>query len=194
MALENILLKVGAPILAKIVGQRFGKDAADIAQVGLEALAEQLGVEPTREAIETAVRANPNEATVAKVVAVEERMPELILAQAERMRAGNDQQRLTNELLLSQQQAGGWKSNWLYAWQWFLMLCWCWTLLLVHILNAALRLAAGDAAGLPAPEVGNLLTLTTLYLGLHMGGHTVLELVRNKWGGAFGAKAEDKPS
>lgn len=179
--LDRVLLDLGAPVLAKIVGQRFGKDAGDIAQIGIEALAEAFGIEPTREAVEAAVK--PNQTTVQrKVMEAEARMPDLLLAQAELQRAGNDQQRLTNELLLSAQNSKpGWAWAWLYVWQWFLMAVWGWTLVAVHLANAGLRLA-GDAHGLPVPPIAELLTLTGGYLGLHMGGHTVLEMMRGNWG------------
>ena len=188
MSLENILLQIGAPILAKVIGQRFGKDAADIAQVGIEALAESFGVEPTREAVEAAIK--PNQTTsVAKVQAAEAKMPELLLAQAEVMRRGNEQQALTNQLQRDAMSKGPlWTWAWLYVWQYVLMFLWVWALILVHLVNAGVRiLGSADAAVasvMPAPAVPDMLALTTLYLGLHMGGHTVLELMRGKWGRA----------
>lgn len=184
--LDKLLLDLGAPILAKVIGQRFGKDAEEIAQVGIEALASSFGLESpstvTRDEIEALVK--PGTQTVARKVAeAEARMPELLLAHAELQRARNEQQKMTNELLLAAQRDGkpAWTWGWLYAWQWFLMFLWAWTLVLVHLANAGLRLT-GDANGLPAPSIPDMLTLTTLYLGLHMGGHTVLELMRGKWG------------
>ncbi|SFZ85986.1 hypothetical protein SAMN02983003_3158 [Devosia enhydra] len=188
--LEKVLFELGAPMLAKLIGQRFGAGAQDIAQLALDVLAEQFGVAPTREAVEAAIK--PNQTTsVAKVRAAEERMPELLLAEAEKMRAGNEQHRLTNELLLAtQNEKPAWTWAWLYVWQWVLMGIWGWALLGVHVANAALRVFVGTSAEalLPAPDLATLMTLTGLYMGLHMGGHTVLELMRGKWGGVFPAK------
>ena len=182
--LDKLLLDLGAPILAKVIGQRFGKDAEAIAQIGLAARADAFGLPETatRDELEGAVTPG-NQPVQRKVAEAEARMPDLLLAQAEMQRAGNEQQKMTNELLLAAQRDGKptWTWAWLYAWQWFLMFLWAWTLVLVHLANAGLRLA-GDANGLPAPSIPDLLTLTTLYLGLHMGGHTVLELMRGKWG------------
>lgn len=181
MALESILLDLGAPILAKVIGQRFGQDAGDIAAVGVKALADALGVEPTRAAVEAAVTAG-QPSTGPKVAAAEAEMPDLLLAQAELQRAANVQQQQSNALLLAAMDKGPpWTWSWLYAWQWFLMFLWAWTLVLVYLANAALRLT-GDGAGLPAPDIASLLTLTGLYLSLHMGGHTILELMRGKQG------------
>lgn len=188
MQLEQVLLSLGAPILATIISNKFGKDAGDLSRVAIEALAEAFGVQPTRTAIEDVVL--PGGPVVAERVAqAEARMDQLILAQAELQRAGNEQQAKTNELLLAPLEADKptWTWSWLYAWQWFLMAIWAWTLVLVHVANAGLRLA-GDSGGLAAPDVPQLLTLTTLYLGLHMGGHAVLEIVRNGFGGLFSCK------
>jgi hypothetical protein len=183
MSLDQILLQRGAPVLAKVIGQRFGKDAEEIARVGLEALADAFGLPPTaaREDIEAAVR--PENQTVARRIAeAEANMPDLLLAQTELQRARNAQQEKSNELLMAAMAKGPlWTWAWLYLWQYFLMAVWGWTLVVVHLANAGLRLA-GQLEPLPAPGIADLLTLTGLYLSLHMGGHTVLELMRNKWG------------
>ena len=56
--------------------------------------------------------------------------------------------------------------------------------MLVHLVNAVARLLGGSNP-LPAPDLTILMTLTGAYLALHMGGHTVLELMR---GGVFEKK------
>lgn len=183
MALENILLELGAPILAKVIGQKFGKEAEAYAQIGIDALAEVFGTEPTREAVEAAIKPNQT-TTVTKVRAAEANMPDLLLAEAEKMRAGNEQQRLSNELLKEAMGKGPlWTWAWLYVWQYVLMFLWMWTLIGVHLANAGMRLLEGaSTVAMPAPAVPDMLALTGLYLGLHMGGHTVLELMRGRWG------------
>lgn len=179
MGLENILIDLGAPILAKVIGQQFGPEAQGYAQIGIDTLSEVLGVEPTREAVETAVVA-PTPAVAAQVAQAEAKMPDVLLAEAEKMRAGNQQQMQSNELLKAAMDKGPlWTWAWLYVWQYVLMFFWFWTLIGVYFGNAALRLA-GTAGAMPAPSIVDLLTLTGLYLGLHMGGHTVLELMRGR--------------
>jgi hypothetical protein len=103
------------------------------------------------------------------------------------MREGNRQLEITTAALPSVQSGEpAWTWAWLYVWQWLLMAVWAWTLIGVHVANAGLRLlGSGDGAPLPAPDLGVLMSLTTLYMGLHMGGHTVLELMRGRWGGVF---------
>ena len=168
---------------------KFGADGEQLAKAGLDALAQAFGTEAEPSAIETAIAnaqsAGPGVAE-AKVNVAEASMAAQMLAFAEMQKQGNEQQRMTNELLMAQAKTPGWRSDWLYYWQYFLLAAWAWTIFIVHILNAAIRLTSGASAAaavsLPAPDLGVLVTLTGLYLGLHMGGHTVLELVR---GGMF---------
>jgi hypothetical protein len=135
------------------------------------------------------VPAAPTPQMIERIKVAESRMPELILAQAEMQRAGNEQQRLSNELLRSAMDKGPlWTWAWLYVWQYVLMFFWFWTLIAVHLANAAMRLSGGSA--MPVPSVTDLLALTGAYLALHMGGHTVLELMRGKWGRNADAKTE----
>src|SRR6059058_4214716 len=118
-------------------------------------------------------------------------MAKVYLAQAELQRAGNDQQKMTNDLLQAQIKQPGWfASSWLYVWQWVLMAFWAWAILIAPVCNAMLRLfatpmdlitssPATPGPSIATPDLAILMTLTGLYLGLHMGGHTVLELMRN---------------
>lgn len=186
MALEAILLQLGGAALSKIIAKRFGPDMAEIANVALEALGEAFGVEPKPEAIEKRideVRARPNGDVEAgnAVTWAEAKVSDRILAEAELWKQVNVQQEQAIELLKAQMEEGGLAGAWLWLWQYFLMFVWAWSLVLVHLVNAGARLLGG-ANPLPAPDLTILMTLTGAYLALHMGGHTVLELMR---GGVF---------
>jgi hypothetical protein len=208
--LGGLLLQLGGPVLAKAIARRFGGEMGDFAQDALDALGKAFGVEATEEkvtrAIETVAAQTPDKAK-AMVTVAEADMAAVMLAEAQVMAQANEQQRMTNELLQAAAKTPGWRSDWLYAWQWFLLFVWAWMIVLVPVLNAALRIFATrtstdlitgqlshEAPTIWAPDLGVMVTLTGLYLGLHMGGHTVLELVRNKWGGLFskseGGKAD----
>lgn len=182
--LETILLDLGGKALSKAIGQKFGPELGDLAGHALEALGEAFGVEPKPEPIARRieeVRAESPQKAEAGVLLAEARLADELAAQAEIMRQANAQQQMTNQLLLEQAKAPGWRSDWLYAWQWFLLFIWGWSLVLAPLLNAVAG-GAGATLALPTPDLGILVTLTGLYLGLHMGGHTVLELMR---GGTF---------
>lgn len=186
MALEAIILELGGAALSKIIAKRFGDDMGQLAKAALEALGSAFGVEPKAEAIERRieqVRAEPDgEQKAASAVAwAEKGIADKALAEAELWKAANEQQRMTNELLAKQIDQGGAASAWLWVWQWVLMGLWLWAFVLVHVANAAVRLVGGTTV-LPPLDLTVLVTLTGMYLALHMGGHTVLELMR---GGAF---------
>lgn len=205
--LAGILLELGGPVLAKAIGRKLGDDMGRLAQDALDTLGKVFGVdgneEDVRAAIEAEVERAPDAAR-AKVTLAESEMASVLLAQAQVMAQGNVQQRQTNELLMAQAKEPGWRSAWLYIWQYFLIGLWGWTIVLVPVLNAALRIFATntstdlitgqlltEAPSIWAPELGLLFQLNVLYLGLHMGGHTVLEIVRNGLGGVFGKGKAD---
>ena len=206
--LPGLLLTLGGPVLARALTRRFGREIGEFAQDALDALAQAFGVEATEPVVTAAVEkaaAETPEKARAMVTVAEADMARVYLAEAELQRAGNDQQRMTNEQLQAAAKEPGWRSDWLYAWQWFLLFAWAWMIVFVPVLNAALRIFAtrnstdlitgqllSEAPTIWSPDLGVMVTLTGLYLGLHMGGHTVLELVRNKWGGLFGTGGPGK--
>lgn len=183
MDLFGTLIGLGAPLLARAATQKFGNQGGRIAEFALGELATVFNTDPTPEALIPAIEADKQAGE--KIATLEARTADVILAEVELQKAGNDQQRMTNELLKETMKQKGWRSDWLYAWQWFLMFAWAWAFIVVHILNAGLRVFGQIDANMPAPDLGTLTTVTVLYLGLHMGGHTVLEIIRNKWGGLF---------
>lgn len=187
-ALEGLLLGAGGKLLARLAARKFGPEVGAFATEALDMLANALGVPGgTVEEVEALAKALPK-AELTKVVAdVEAKTAELVLAETKRLEAANEQQRLTNQLLMAEDKPA---NRWLIVWQYLFMGFWAWTIFVAPIGNAALRLIAGgaDAPQLQLVDVGVLVTLTSLYLGLHMGGHTVLEMVRNQWGGLFAKK------
>lgn len=186
-ALTQILVSLGGTALARVIGARFGDDMGQLAGKAVEALAEAFGVAPETKAIETRMRevaaSEPERAKGAVAYAEAKIAPELA-AYAEVLKQANEQQRQTNEMLAAQQAQGGLAAAWLWLWQYFLMAAWGWTIFAAPIGNAVARALAGGegAAQLQTIDPTVLMTLTGAYLALHMGGHTVLELMR---GGAF---------
>lgn len=182
--LESILVGLGGKVLPKLVSAKFGPEMGDLTKVALEALAEAFGVSPEPAVIEkriTEVEAADRGGAANAVAYAEATVAPRLLAYAEVLRAANEQQRMTDDLLSAQVKQGGPASDWLWLWQYFLMAAWAWSLAVVHLINAGIRALGGTV--LPAPDLTILMTLTAAYLGLHMGGHTVLELMR---GGAIG--------
>lgn len=186
--LSELLISLGGPALAKVIGAKFGDGAGELARQALDALGQVFDVAPEPEALEHKIReiavSEPAKAQEAVSYAEADFAPRL-LAYAEVLKAGNEQQRLTNEQLQKQAEATGWRSDWLPAWQWFLMAIWGWRIFVGPIFNGVLRAVTGnlDAVYIELIDLAIMVTLTGMFLGLHMGGHTVLELMR---GGALG--------
>ncbi len=189
--LEKLLLDAGGKILSRMAAKQFGPEVGAIAGDALGMLAEALGVEADPVKVEEAAAKLPAPELGRVVAEVEGRTAEMILAQAKLQDAANESQRLTNERLNAPVTSG---NRWLVVWQYLLMLFWGFVVLLAPVGNAVIRLtvckgackAGFDAPQIDVLDVGTLLTLTGLYLTLHMGGHTLLEMVREQWGGLFG--------
>jgi hypothetical protein len=149
--------KVGAPLIKGVLEKHLGGAAGDLAGTIIDTIAEHAGVPVDKlpdlppAQIEEAVRR------------VEEITPALILAQVE-------QQREANRLMLAEMDKGeaGWTWMWRPAWMYLLAFFWIWTVVVVPIV----RLGTGSAVELPV-DPATLMTLTGLYLGLYMGGHTI---------------------
>jgi len=189
--LESILVGLGGKVLPKLVAAKFGPEMGDLTKVALEALGDAFRVEPEPAVIEkriTEVQASDPAAAANAVAYAEANVAPRLLAYAEVLKQSNEQQRQTNELLLAELKEGGAASAWLWLWQYFLMAAWAWSLVLVHLINAGIAAIGGKS--LPTPDLTILMTLTAAYLALHMGGHTVLELMR---GGAIGKGKSGEP-
>ena len=184
--LVDLLLGLGGKALASVIGKKLGPEMGDLSKAAIDALATMFGSEPTEDAVAAKVQelqdTNPKEAQ-ARVAYAEADIAPQLLAQAELWKAANEQQQMTNELLMAEQKQGGPAAWWLWLWQYLLMGFWGWSVFVVPIGNAVLKIA-GQPDALAAPDLTILMTLTGAYLALHMGGHTVLELMR---GGTFSA-------
>jgi hypothetical protein len=145
--IASVAAKVGAELVGKVVGGRFGEAGGDLAERVVKSVAERAGVQV--EQLPDAPPAKIEEA----VEAIEAKMPELILAHVE-------QQRATHAFLLAPD-----KPKWVNGWQWFLMALWGWNGVAVSLINW------GFAAGVPVIPWDALGWLTAIYQALNMGGH-----------------------
>jgi len=166
-ALVALAGSAGLKVVEKIVARKFGDGAGQLAGEVLGAVADQVGV-PV-EQLDQAAEDQP--AVVTKALqAVEERSPELIALYA----AGLELQKAQ---LAAEASEPIWMRAWRPAGMYLLGLFWLWTVIIVHIVNAA----AGTA--LPPMPVDQLVQISGLYMGLYMGGHTVKDIAA-KWVGS----------
>jgi len=171
-ALATILItaaaKVGAPIVKRILEDKVGGRAGELGGVIIDAIADKAGVSVDEL---TTLPAADQEAAVA---AVEAETPQIIAA-------WNAQQREANRLMLEEMKKEtpfGWL--WRPAGMWLMHACLAWFIIVRPLINAAME-AAGAKAGVEMGiDLGTFTTLYTVYIGLYMGGNTVIRAVQRE--------------
>tara|TARA_R110002124_G_scaffold284368_1_gene461524 strand:- start:39768 stop:40286 length:519 start_codon:yes stop_codon:yes gene_type:complete len=167
--LGDVLQKVGAPFLKKIVEGSLPPPFNQLGGYAVDVLAERLGTEPTEDAIVARYQAEPK--VVGPIISEVEASPELILA-------GVEQQKLTNTLLLAEMKEPLWTWAWRPLGMYGLGVLWFWNVIALHAFNAWLKIA------LPPTDPFVLMQLSGLYMALYMGGHTFKDFATKKWGKA----------
>ncbi|ETD85769.1 hypothetical protein ACTTAF_06235 [Rhodobacter capsulatus] len=166
-ALVTLAGSAGLKIVEKIIANKLGDGAGQLAGDVLGAIAEQVGVPVDQ--LDQAAEDQPVVVTRA-LMTVEERSPELIALYAAGL-----------ELQKAQLAADAAEPRWMRAWRpagmYLLGLFWIWSVIIVHVVNAA----AGTA--LPPVPLDQLVQISGLYMGLYMGGHTIKDAM-TKWAGA----------
>jgi len=154
--------KAGAPIVKRLLEDKLGGTAGELGGVVIDAIAGKAGV-PADELGNV-----PAPELEAAVAAVEAETPALV-------EAFTRQQREANRLMLAEMQKEtqfGWL--WRPAGMWLMHGCLAWFIIARPLINAAME-AAGAPAGVEMGiDLGTFSTLYTVYIGLYMGGHTVI--------------------
>jgi hypothetical protein len=162
--LVGVATEVGAPLVKRILEKRFGKASGELAETVIKTVAEKAGAEPID--LEALKPADLKEA----VLATEAEMPELIALYT----AGLEGQ---FALLQAETREGFWQSFWRYGWMYLLAIFWIWRIIVAPIVNQRL----GSASGLMIEmiDVATLMTLTSWFMALYMGGHTIKDFGKN---------------
>ena len=168
-ALASILLsaagELAVPIIKKILGDKLGGAGGEIAGKVIDVIAEKAGVSPE------ALPDLPTDDLQEAIVAAEPAAADILMHHVE-------SQRLMNETLKAELDKGGptWTWAWRPGWMWLLAFVWLYALILRPLTNAAF------GASIEAIDLGILMTLTGVFTGLYMGGHTALRGIE-KWKG-----------
>lgn len=169
--------KVGADMVRSVVENRFGagagRVAGDLAGTVIDTIARKTGTEPAR--LPDLARSEP-QVFEAAVQETEAEMPQLIAL----WQAGLEGQ---FALLQAETKEGGLKSFWRYGWMYLLAVFWIWRIMVQPIANVFMPIPV------EAVEVGVLLTLTSWFIALYMGGHTLKELGKSAADAARGWRA-----
>jgi hypothetical protein len=165
--LISLAAEIGAPLVEKILSEKFGKATGGLVGNVLEVIANNAGtnIEQLPDLVQTSPDVIKDAILDAEAVA-----PEMIALYS---------QELEYQLAAMEQDAKGpiWSWAWRPAGMWGLGVLWFWSVIVLHIANAVFKIA------LPQPPYDILMGLTALYLALYMGGHTVKD-VAGKWLGA----------
>lgn len=158
--LAGIAAEVGAPLIKRILEPKIGSAGGALAETVIKTIAEKAGAEPVdlpaldRPRLETAIKQAEAEA------------PELIAVYA----AGLEGQ---FALLQAETREGLWQSAWRWGWMYLLAAFWIWRIIVLPVLNRA------AAQPIEPIDLSVLMTLTSWFIGLYMGGHTIKELGRS---------------
>lgn len=166
-ALAAILLdaasSLAVPVIKRILAEKLGGQVGDIAGKVIDAIAEKAGVAPE------ALPGLPAEQMQEALVAAEPVAADILVQHVE-------SQRLANELMQAELDKGGplWTWGWRPMWMWLLAALWTYALMGRPLANAAFGWS------IEALDTGVLMTVTTVYVGLYMGGHTIKDIAA-KW-------------
>lgn len=163
--LIGIAAKVGAPLVKEVLQRQVGGVAGEVAGGVIDMIAGKLGVR-----VEDLDKQDPAELGNA-IFEVEEQNAEIL-------RLNLESQRETTKLLLApiETKQPLWTWAWLPCWQWFLLIAWFWRVILGPTVNGA------TGATVELISVTDLGWITTVYMGLHMGGNTAKDFFQKRWG------------
>jgi len=150
--------KVGAELVGKAVGGIFGPAGGQLAESVVTSVAEKLGVEP--EALPSVPAGELGEA----VLSVEADMPEKIALWAKGLEGQFG-------LQLAENKEGAFERRWRPGWMYLLGFMWAMRLMVLPIVDAIARTDICSAIDLTV-----LMTLTSWFIALYMGGHTLKDL------------------
>jgi hypothetical protein len=161
--IAGIAAEIGATTVKRLIEQRAGKGAAEIAGTVIDVVAEKAGV-PVGDLPGLAER--DRKRVQSAVLEAEADAPELL----ELWSKGLEGQ---FALLQAETREGFWKGFWRWGWMYLLAIFWIWRIIVLPIVNAH------AVVPIETIDVAVLLTLTSWFMGLYMGGHTLKELGKN---------------
>lgn len=160
--LVGLAANVGAPLVKQILEKKFGPGSGQLADVVIKTIAEHASV-PVSE-LPDAIEKNPSIVRDGIIVA-EGMAPELVALYSAGL-AGQF------GLLQAEQAEGPWQSGWRWGWMYLLAVFWIWVILIVPTV-------ALIGPKVETIDLGVLMTLTSWFIALYMGGHTLKELGKN---------------
>lgn len=164
-ALTALAVQAGFPILQKILSGRLGDANGQLAADIIAAIAGRVGIAP--EQLDQVQADQPGKVIDAMREVERSVAPEKIDLYAKEIEA-------RMQMMEADAVEPLWARAWRPGWMYLLGIFWLWNIALLHIANAIWRIA------LPPVPFDQLLGLTSVFMGLYMGGHTVKDVI-SKW-------------
>lgn len=171
--LAPVAARLGAELVGRVLGERFGPAGGELVELVIGEIADQAGVAPAE------LAALPEAEISDAVDRTEDKMPELIALWSR----GLDGQ---FALLQAETAQGGWAAAWRWGWMYLLGVMWFVRLMVVPIVD---NMTGADMAA--DIDMSVMLTLTSWFIGLYMGGHTLKELGRSAVEAVRASRGED---
>lgn len=162
-ALIGIATKIGAPLVKSMLEQKLGPMGGALADAVIGAVASNAGV--SVDELPEVIAKRPRDIEIA-VGATEEIAPHLAALYGQGLAH-------QTAIMSAEDKEGPLQSGWRWGWMYFLAFLWFWRLVLLPVVNSA------TGADIERVDLGIMLTLTSWFIALYMGGHTVKELGKN---------------
>lgn len=150
--------QAGMKLINKVLTDKLGDTGGELAGAVLSDIAQRAGL-PV-EALEAEAQGNPGR-IIDAMREVEKSAPDLVA-----MHAAEVQYQLAR--LQLEETEPYWMRAWRPGMMYLIGFFWAWNITILHVCNAIWRIA------LPPAPWDILITLTGMYIGLYMGGHTLL--------------------
>ncbi|PWE29979.1 hypothetical protein DDZ14_16190 [Maritimibacter sp. 55A14] len=166
VALISLAAAIGAPLIEKILAGRIGAQGAGLAREVVETIARRAGTTP--DGLEALARDDPEMVKTA-MRETEQMSPELIALYA----SGLEGQ---FKALLAERGDPVWVRAWRPMAMYGFGALWFWNVIFIHVANAIWKIS------LPQTDLWLLFQLNSVYMGLYMGGHTLKDMAKTRWG------------
>lgn len=156
--LATIAGQAGMTVIRSVLSEKLGDRGGELAAVVVGEIAKRAGVEP--DALQALSESEPGR-VIEAMREVEKITPELVALYAHEV-----------QYQLARMKAEETEPYWMRAWRpgmmYLLGFFWAWNIVILHVANAIWKIA------LPPAPWDILITLTGMFMGLYMGGHTLL--------------------
>ena len=169
--LAAMALQAGMPLIERILSGTLGDKDGKLATEVIGKIAATAGSNPATLGDFAAERPA---AVIDAMRAAEKLIPDMVGAYAADLQ-------LQMAALAAEQEGPLWVRAWRPMGMYLLGFLWLWNVAILHVCNAVWKIA------LPQMDLGALVQLSALYMGLYMGGHTVKDVVA-KWTGQPGGQ------